>query len=95
MEDADKLFERAKRLKPEELSKLVVRLEEYLASFEESQAKPPLYLALLPCLGQPIQIGLTSRPIKGSTLPKCTPRSEDETGIRRHERFLCALGRRG
>jgi hypothetical protein len=43
MEDADKLFERAKRLKPEELSKLVVRLEEYLASFEESQAKPPLY----------------------------------------------------
>jgi len=31
MEDADKLFERAKRLKPEELSKLVVRLEEYLA----------------------------------------------------------------
>ncbi len=32
MEAADKLFERAKRLKPEELSELVARLDEYLSS---------------------------------------------------------------
>lgn len=32
MESADKLFERAKRLKPEELSDLVARLDEYLSS---------------------------------------------------------------
>jgi hypothetical protein len=32
MESADKLFERAKRLKPEELSELVARLDEYLSS---------------------------------------------------------------
>jgi hypothetical protein len=30
MESADKLFEKAKRLKPEELSELVARLDEYL-----------------------------------------------------------------
>jgi hypothetical protein len=32
MESADKLFERAKRLKREELSELVARLDEYLLS---------------------------------------------------------------
>jgi hypothetical protein len=32
VESADKLFEKAKRLKPEELSKLVARLDEYLSS---------------------------------------------------------------
>ena len=32
MESADKLFEKAKRLKPEELSELVARLDEYLLS---------------------------------------------------------------
>jgi hypothetical protein len=32
MESADKLFERAKRLKPEELSDLIARLDEYLSS---------------------------------------------------------------
>jgi hypothetical protein len=32
MESADKLFERAKCLKPEELSELVARLDEYLLS---------------------------------------------------------------
>ena len=32
MEPADKLFEKAKRLKPEELSRLVARLDEYLLS---------------------------------------------------------------
>ena len=32
MESADKLFEKAKRLKPEELSQLVARLDEYLLS---------------------------------------------------------------
>jgi hypothetical protein len=32
MESADKLFERAKRLKPEELSELVERLDEYLSA---------------------------------------------------------------
>ena len=35
MEAADKLFERAKRLKPEELSELVARLDEYLSSSDE------------------------------------------------------------
>jgi hypothetical protein len=30
--ESDKLFERAKRLKPEELSELVARLDEYLLS---------------------------------------------------------------
>ena len=32
MESADKLFEQAKRLKPEELSELVARIDEYLSS---------------------------------------------------------------
>ena len=32
MESADKLFEKAKRLKPEELSELITRLDEYLLS---------------------------------------------------------------
>ena len=32
MESAEKLFEKAKRLKPEELSELVARLDEYLSA---------------------------------------------------------------
>jgi hypothetical protein len=32
MESADKLFERAKRLKPEEITELAARLDEYLSS---------------------------------------------------------------
>jgi hypothetical protein len=39
MESADKLFERAKRLKPEELSELVARLDEYLSAPAEESTK--------------------------------------------------------
>ena len=38
MESADKLFERAKRLKPEELSELVARLDEYLLSSASNES---------------------------------------------------------
>jgi hypothetical protein len=39
MESADKLFERAKRLKPEELSELVARLDEYQSAPAEERTK--------------------------------------------------------
>jgi len=51
METADKLFERAKHLKPEELLKLMVRLEEHLASIEESSDKSRSFARMLALSG--------------------------------------------
>ena len=51
MESADKLFEQAKRLKPEELSKLVSLLEEFLASVELSSDKTRSYTRTLALSG--------------------------------------------
>lgn len=43
METADKLFKLAKRLKLEELSKLLMLLEEYLASVEKGPGRARSY----------------------------------------------------
>jgi hypothetical protein len=51
METADKLFEQAKRLKPEELLKLVVRLEEHLASMDETSDKSRSFARMLALSG--------------------------------------------
>ena len=51
MESADKLFEQAKRLKPEELSRLVSRLEQFLASVELSSDKARSYTRMLALSG--------------------------------------------
>jgi hypothetical protein len=51
MESVDELFEQAKRLKPEELSKLVVRLEEHLASIEENSHKSRSFARMLALSG--------------------------------------------
>lgn len=54
MEAADKLFEKAKRLKPEELSELVARLEEYLSAVapEERSKGARSYAASLALSGK-------------------------------------------
>jgi len=51
MESADKLFELAKRLKLEELSKLVALLEDYLASVEGSPDRARSYAHTLALSG--------------------------------------------
>jgi len=51
MESADKLFELAKHLKPEELSRLVSLLEEHLASVELSLDKARSYTRTLALSG--------------------------------------------
>jgi len=51
METADKLFEQAKLLKPEELSKLVVLLEEHVASMQEGSDKSRSFARLLALSG--------------------------------------------
>jgi hypothetical protein len=54
MESADKLFERAKRLKLEELTELVARLDEYLSSSpsDENANGARLYLRSLALAGK-------------------------------------------
>ncbi len=51
MESADRLFELAKHLKPEELSRLVTLLEEHLASVEKSSDRTRSYARTLALFG--------------------------------------------
>jgi hypothetical protein len=51
MESVEKLFEQAKRFKPEEISRLVSLLEEHLASVESSADKSPSFARMLALSG--------------------------------------------
>jgi hypothetical protein len=51
MQKVDKLFEQAKQLQPEELSKLVSLLEEHLASVELSSNKARSFARMLALSG--------------------------------------------
>ena len=67
MESADKMLERAKRLKPEELSELVARLDEYLSAPADENAKSACsYVRSLALSG-------TATPIRPMSHPQGTP----------------------
>jgi hypothetical protein len=87
MESVDELFEQAKRLKPEELSKLVVRLEEHLASIEENSHKSRSFARMLALSGI-IQIEAMYPRIKRSISLKFMPRGGSEASIHRYEWLL-------